>query len=78
MPYLSSEVTLSLVSLGSAELYLIIARSNKMTILCKLPAQRTAIEQHEVDRGLLRSLLLEMFLFVPASATLVLLILPPF
>ena len=40
----------------------------------KSSAQRTEAENHLVDRGLIRSLVLEALLFVPASSTLILLI----
>jgi hypothetical protein len=68
---------LELVMLGCAELYLIIARSQEITILAKKKAQRKPTEQEQVDRGLFRSLLMESLLFVPCSVGLLMLIILP-
>jgi hypothetical protein len=72
-----SEIS-SLFSLVSAELLVIILRSKDIIILVKTNSQRTATEQREIDRGLLRSIVLEMLLFVPASVALFVLICRPY
>lgn len=61
----------------SATLFLLLARSRDLTILVKSRKQRTEDEQKEVDRGMLRSIMLEVVVFVPASATLALLVVLP-
>jgi hypothetical protein len=66
-----------LVTLVSSELLLLIARARTIDILVRNRTQRSAAEQRSVDRGSSRSLFLEILLFVPASAVLSLLILPP-
>jgi hypothetical protein len=66
------------VTFIASELLLLIARARGIDILVRSRAQRTATEQRTVDRGLVRSLFLEILLFVPASVVLALLILPPF
>jgi hypothetical protein len=65
------------VTIVSSELFLVIVRSRDISILAKNQSQRTDDEQSQVSRGLMRSLILELVLFVPASAILVLLIFPP-
>jgi len=65
-----------LIILLASELFLVITRSREITILVKKPTQRTEEEQKNVERGLFRSILLELLLFVPASVVLVLLLLP--
>lgn len=70
--YLSS----ILIAFVCAELSFILVRSQDIQIILKSQMQRTNIEQYQVDRGLGRSLLLELLLFVPASVTLVLFIAP--
>jgi hypothetical protein len=60
----------------AAELLFLIVRSRDLTILFKRADQRTAAENALVTRGLGRSLCLEMVLFVPASAFLMVLIAP--
>jgi hypothetical protein len=66
----------SLITLVASELFLIIVRSGDISILIKNRTQRNNEEQARVSGGLLRSLVLEFLLFVPASAALVLLLLP--
>jgi len=61
----------------SATLLLFLVRSRDLTILVKSRKQRTEDEQKEVDRGMLRSIMLEVVVFVPASATLALLVILP-
>jgi hypothetical protein len=65
------------VTLVSSELFLIVIRSGDITVLAKNETQRSPDEQTKIARGLFRSLVLELFLFVPASAALLLLIFPP-
>lgn len=60
----------------SAELFLLLVRSNDLKILVKRNGQRSPHEKRKASRGLLRSLVLEATLLVPASATLLLLIAP--
>ncbi len=67
-----------LFSLLCAELLVIILRSQDFIVLLKTKQQRTPAEQREVERGLLRSIVLEMFLFVPASVTLFVVICRPY
>jgi hypothetical protein len=65
-----------LITLASSELVFLLTRSNDILIACKAPLQRTPAEQVRVKRGLIRSLLLEATIFVPASAVLVVLLAP--
>jgi|GEM_PF-4122206 len=65
-----------LFTLMSAELFFFLLRANDLKILVKQDRQRTLQEQARVTRGLRRSLLLECLLFVPASAVLLLLLVP--
>lgn len=60
----------------AAELIFILARSRSVVVIFKSKQQRTKEEQHQVNRGLLRALFLEMVIFVPASACLLTLIAP--
>jgi hypothetical protein len=66
----------TLITLIASELFLVIVRSGDISVLAKTDSQRTADERAKVSGGLLRSLVLEFFVFVPASAGLVLLLLP--
>ncbi|MCX5645003.1 MAG: hypothetical protein NTZ17_10020 [Phycisphaerae bacterium] len=61
---------------GCAWLLFLVVRSGDITIVVKSKEERTGDEQKRVARGLLRSILLEALLFVPASATMVLLLAP--
>ena len=56
-----------------AILLCILVRSQDITIVLKRKSQRTPNEQKKVDRGLGRSILLELLIYVPVSGTLVLL-----
>jgi hypothetical protein len=67
--------TWMMVYLG-AELYAVLARSRDIVVVVKGQARRTAREEKEVKSGLTASVVLELLLFVPVSATLVLLISP--
>ena len=60
----------------SAELVLLLTRSRDIMALTKSRRQRTHLEQHEINRGLARAILLEALLFVPASCLLLVLISP--
>jgi hypothetical protein len=60
----------------SAELLFLVVRSEDIRILSKTESQRTQSERSRVQRGLGRSIILEMIVFVPASAGLVLLASP--
>ena len=60
----------------SAEILFVLVRSADLFVAIKSQAQRTKKEQHQIDRGLRRSLLFEALLLVPSSAVLVLLIAP--
>ncbi len=66
-----------IVSFICAELFLCIARSQQITIILKKETQRTEAENKEVRNGIRRSLLWEVFLFVPASVGLFLLTIFP-
>ncbi len=61
---------------GCAWLFFLVFRSGDITTIVKSKKQRTPDEQKRVSGGLLRSILLEVFLFVPASATIILVIVP--
>jgi hypothetical protein len=63
---------------ATAQLLFLIVRSQDIIIALKPKHARTQVEEHRMQHGLLRSLLLEMFVFTPASATLVLLTVAPF
>jgi hypothetical protein len=65
-----------LIIFVSAELIFLLVKSREIQIIAKRKSQRTSSEQREVDRGLVRAILLELLLFVPVSATLILLITP--
>ena len=60
----------------AAELLCLVIRANDIQVLVKRKPQRIQSEQRRVERGLLRSLVLEILVFVPASAYLILLIEP--
>lgn len=64
------------VTYASAILLFLIVRSTDLIVLAKTDAQRTKDERFRVSRGLARSLFLELLIFVPASATLLLLLVP--
>lgn len=66
----------SVWTLIAAETLLILTRSRTITVLVKSKTQRSRLEQHEVERGLLRSLLVEFLLLVPASCFLLLAVAP--
>lgn len=60
----------------SAELLFLIVRSSDIQMLAKRTKQRTKREQQCVERGLLRSVILEIIMFVPASAALLVFVAP--
>ena len=61
-----------LVLFSSAELIFLLMRKRDIEMLLKKKSQREPKEQYQVERGLLRSVLLEGILFAPASAALML------
>ncbi len=61
----------------SAELILVLVRSADIKILFKKRSQQSTPERKQVDQGLFRSVLLEVFIFVPVSAWLALLVVQP-
>lgn len=62
----------------SAELFFVLFQSKNLLIWAKHGTQRSEFEQKQIDNGLVRSILLEMFVFVPTSALLMLMISPVF
>lgn len=66
-----------LIVLLSAELVCILIRQEDVKVIAKSKSQRTEIEQHSMDRGVLRAMLLELFVFVPVSVALLLLLSSP-
>lgn len=68
----------AVTSLVCAELFLVIVRTREITVLVKSDSQRTIVERREVARGLCRSIVLEMCIFIPVSVFLVVVIVRPF
>ncbi len=68
----------SLISLCTAELFVFLVRNREIQVIFKKAKQRTVPERYQVEHGLVRSLILEFILFVPASVTLVYVVLRPF
>ncbi len=64
------------LTLVAAELIFILVRSESLYILVKSKEQLTDKEQHRIERGLFRCILLEAFAFVPVSACLLFMISP--
>src|SRR6476620_1956252 len=60
-----------LITLLAAELTALLVRARDVVIVSKTDLQRTAQERERVNRGLVRSLLLEGVLFVPCSVGLI-------
>jgi hypothetical protein len=60
----------------AAWLLFVIVRSHQITVSLKSQTQRTAQEKKEIQRGLKRSTALECFMYVPASAALLVLLAP--
>lgn len=56
---------------------MVLVRQREILVMCKKSGQRTKLERYQVERGLRRSVLLEVALFVPVSVTLVQLIVRP-
>lgn len=67
-----------LTTLISAWLFFLVMNARDLKTLIKRRDQRTDEEQLQVCRGLLRLFLVEMLVMVPASAALILLLLPAF
>lgn len=65
-----------IILLSSAESILILSRAKDIIIIFKKTSQRTEEESLRIHRGLKRSLILEIVLFTPISATLIALITP--
>src|SRR5437870_600906 len=65
------------VVLACAELFFLLVRTKDIQIIFKNSYQLTSRERVLVKRGLRRSLLLEMVVFVPASVMLVMVVLLP-
>jgi hypothetical protein len=65
-----------LVAFGGAWLACLLANEHSIHILVKAESQRTSKERNEVARGLLKSTLLDFFLFASASTLVSLLLLP--
>lgn len=60
----------------SAECAFVVLNYSQLQIVFKSVAQRTDAERERMARGLLRGLVVEAVLFVPASATLLFLLVP--
>src|SRR6516165_5595580 len=69
--------THALLALICAELFLFLVRKREITILVKSVAQLSATEKREKERGLARSVLLEVLFFVPASLALFFVVVRP-
>lgn len=67
----------SLISLATAEAFLLLVRAKQILVLARSNVQRDEVEREEVRRGLTRSLILEVLVFVPASVFLVLILIGP-
>jgi hypothetical protein len=65
-----------LITFISAEIIFLLVRSSDVVIMCKSTKQRTKPEQLRIERGLIRSILVEGLLFVPSSAILLILLSP--
>src|SRR4051812_24326719 len=66
------------ITLLCAELLFLLVRNQDIMLVSKAANQRNETEQQQVNRGLLRSLLIEIFVFVPASTALMLILIRPF
>ena len=62
----------------TAEVLLVLSRARDITIIAKKKSQRTDPERDKIDLGLARAILLEIVIFVPFSAALVLWVVAPF
>ena len=67
----------ALISLLSAELFLLLVRNRELVVMLKRESQRTPTERVEIARGLCRSIMLELCIFAPASVFLILVIVRP-
>jgi len=68
----------NIVTVVSAWLFFVLMNAMDFKTLIKREEQRTQTERQAVQEGLPRLVLLEMLLFVPASAALLLLVMPVF
>jgi hypothetical protein len=66
-----------LIALICAECLLILTSTEKLTIILKSPAQRSAGEKKRIAGGLVREFLGEFLIFVPVSVLLAYLVLRP-
>ena len=64
------------ITILSAELIFILARSADILIVLKSEEQRTSVERQRMKRGLFRSIVFEGLLFVPSSSALLILLSP--
>jgi hypothetical protein len=69
--------TESIVSLGCAELFMLLAHGPEVKILFKKDSQLSSKERKEIEGGLARSVLVDGIVFVPASIVLMLIIIRP-
>lgn len=74
---ISQEYMCVLVSWLAAELLLVLVRQREILVISKKHDQRTKRERYQVRRGLRKSLLLEVVLFVPVSVALLFLVVRP-
>jgi hypothetical protein len=58
------------IALAASDLSVLLVRYRELNILIKSKQQRSPLEQQETERGLFRSVVLELLLFAPASVTL--------
>ena len=65
------------ISFVCAELFMLLTRAREIILLLKRDGQRSPVERKEVARGLCRAVLLEGFVFLPASVLLVLIVVRP-
>jgi len=64
------------VALLAAWLFLVVTRSKEILIAVKSHDERTRYERRMVERGMIKSLVLDALLFVPASVSLLLWLAP--
>jgi hypothetical protein len=67
----------ALTTFTCAELVFLLVRARDIQTALKRADQRTQLEQNQIKRGLIRGILIEAVVFVPASAVLATLVLQP-
>jgi hypothetical protein len=67
----------ALMTLGVASATCILARTQDILVIAKSKGQRTPAEAERIERGLLKSLILDFSVFVPASTFVVLATIAP-